>query len=173
MAWNADINAHMVFLSDGEPTVIETDNTGLDFGPGFPGYLGDGSSHVAITGAAGATRSLVPVGSTGQEDLYAGVDPSSVLRTNSAGLTPNPEYGGVAGRVSRLAYDADGPATTTSVESFAMNGARIKPGRPDLARGGPVGASGDLGNFLAVALAQSTYDFPAQDLSQLNVLLGL
>ena len=172
MAWTADLSQNMAIVYDGEPTVINVDHTGLAFGPGFPGVLGANVSDTAI-GIAAPNGGLVPAGVLGEYDDSAGINPGSVLRDNSSGCFPNVEYGGRPGRTSRLAYDPVGPAHSGSVESFAMTGARIRPGRPDLARGGPVGASGDLGQYLAVAMAQSTYDFPAQDLSQLNVLLGV
>ena len=172
MAWSADLSANMHVVTDGEPTVIGTDDTGLTFGSGYPGYLGDGSSHVAVEHAV-PNGSLVPAGILGEYNDSAGISPAHMMRSNAMGCFPNVEYGGVPGRTMRLAYDETGPAHVGTVESFAMNGARIRPGRPELARGGPVGASGDLGQYLAVAMAQSTYDFPAQDLSQLNVLLGL
>lgn len=172
MGWSANLARHMPPVTDREPTVIQTDSSGVEFGGPYPGYLGRNNSQTAIDTAA-PNGSLVPSGILGEQDDSGGVYPGQVLRDNSAGRFPNPEYGGKPGRVSRLAYDETGPATSTSVESFAMNGSRIKPGRPDLARGGPVGASNDLGQYLAVALAQSTYDFPAQDLAQLNVSLGL
>jgi hypothetical protein len=159
-------------VTDTTPVVIETDNTGVEFGGGFPGYTGGASSHTAIRSAAADADHAVG-GTQGETNDSAGIGAGAMLRDNALGRFPNVEYGGEPGRVSRLAYDSSGPATSTSVESFAMNGARIKPGRPDLARGGPVGASGDLGQYLAVAVAQSTYDFPAQDLAQLNVLLGV
>jgi hypothetical protein len=142
------------------------------FGTGFPGYTGENRSRTAIDSAAGDAVHT-PGGIRGEGNDSAGVVPGAMLRDNATGRFPNAEFGGQPGRVSRLAYDETGPATSTSVESFAMNGARIKPGRPDLARGGPVGTGGDLGQYLAVAVAQSTYDFPAQDLAQLNVLLGV
>lgn len=169
---DADLSANMIPVTDHTPVVIASDPDGVTFGTGYPGYLGDGSFKEAVAGPAGVTPSLVSAGYVGQMDDVA-IAPSDMLRNTSNGWAPNPAYGGVPGRTNRLAFDVTGPATSTVVESFTMDGSRIKPGRPDLARGGPVGASGDLGQFLAVAMAQSTYDFPAQDLAQLNVLLGL
>jgi len=173
MSWDADLTGNMVAVQDGEPTVIMTDSSGVEFGTGYPGYLGAGCAAQSVSGLAGRTAALISAGRVNDVPDDDTIRTTDMLRTNSSGWYPNPEYGGVAGRTSRLAFDVTGPATSTSVESFAMTGARIRPGRPDLARGGPVGASGDLGQYLAVAMAQSTYDFPAQDLSQLNVLLGV
>jgi hypothetical protein len=173
MAWNADLAEHMPWVNDPEPTVIETDDSGLTFGPGFPGVLGDSRGLAAQASVAWPGGDQISSGFPGESDDANGINPLAAMRSNSSGLAPNPEYGGQPGRVRRLACDIDGPATTTVVESFTMNGARIRPGRPDLAHGGPVGASNDLGQYLAVAMAMSTYDFPAQDQSQLNVLLGM
>lgn len=167
------LTQHMNRVTDPQPTVIATDNTGVTFGIGYPGYLGSNMSDVAVDGPAGNSPTRPSAGYPGQYDGYAGVAPMAMLRSNSAGYIPNPEYGGAPGRTDRLAYDVKGPATSTSVESFKMSGSRIRPGRADIAKGGPVGTGGDLGQYLAVAMAQSTYDFPAQDLSQLYVALGL
>lgn len=163
------LNNHMALVTDNAPTVIGTDSTGDEFGNGFGQVLGAGESHPTGQPYTG-NGSLIPMGTLSEMD-----DTSSAYawKDGANGLNINPEIGGRPGRVGRLAYDVKGPATSTSVESYAMTGARIKPGRPDLAKGGPVGASGDLGQYLAVAVAQETYDFPPQDLAQLNVLLGL
>ncbi len=164
------LDSHIVTPSwDSAPTVIATDSTGTEFGTGYGGSLGDGKSHPAGQPYSN-TGSLVPMGRTSELD---GTPDSYSWFNGPAGLVVNPEIGGVAGRVSRLAYDVDGPATSTTVCNHELTGGFIRPGRPDLARGGPVGTGGDLGQYLAVALAQETYDFPAQDLAQLNVLLGL
>jgi hypothetical protein len=169
---SADLSGHMAPSEDVAPRVIATDSSGVVFGRGYPGYLGDNASRTAIDTAAGDTVHN-PGGILGKINDSSGVPVGAMLRDNATGRFPNAEYGGEPGRVGRLAYDETGPATSTVVESFAMTGQRVKPGRPDLARGGPVGASGDLGQYLAVAVAQSTYDFPPQDLAQLNMLLGL
>jgi hypothetical protein len=173
MSWSADLQQHGVWVNDPQPTNIETDSSGLDFGPGFPGVLGSGRSITATPEIAHRPNDLISFGYPGEDNDANGINPLAMLRSNSSGWTPNPEYGGEPGRVRRLAADIVGPAHVGTVESFAMNGARIRPGRPDIARGGPVGASNDLGQYLAVAMAASTYDFPAQDQSQLNVLLGI
>jgi len=173
MAWSANLMEHGIPSSDPQPVVIETDSTGTEFGRGYPGYLGAGRADQPVDGPADSGGDIATSGMRGVGEYAASIPTSAMLRTNSAGYAPNPEYGGQAGRWDRLAYDSRGPAHSGSVESHAMNGARIKPGRPDLARGGPVGASGDLGQYLAVAMAQSTYDFPPQDLAQLNILLGI
>lgn len=162
------LNDHMIPLTDNAPTVMATDSTGTTFGDGYGQALGAGESETSLQAYAD-NGGLIPMGTLSTEqtpEAYA-------WRGGANGLVVNPEVGGRPGRVARLAYDSKGPATSTSVESFAMNGQRIVPGRPDIAQGGPVGASGDLGQYLAVALAQETYDFPAQDLAQLNVLMGL
>lgn len=162
------LNAHMPFVVDPAPVVMMTDSTGNTFGDGYGQVLGAGEAHPSVQDWA-PNGSLVPMG-----DLSDSYTPAAYAwRDGANGLVVNPEIGGRPGRVSRLAYDAKGPATSTSVESYAMTGQRIVPGRPDIATGGPVGASGDLGQYLAVAMAVETYDFPAQDLAQLNVLLGL
>lgn len=170
---SANLAQHMALVVDPQPIVIETDDTGLVFGGGYPGYLGDARSHVATAPYAYAGGDVVESGRQGPPDDANGINPSSMLRSNSSGKIPNPEYGGEPGRIDRLAADMTGPATSTTVESFTINGARIRPGRPDLAKGGPVGASNDLGQYLAVAMAESITDFPSQELSQLNILMAL
>jgi len=156
----------MIPLTDPAPTVIKTDDTGTTFGDGYA-VLGESVAHPAGQPAA-PNGSLVPMGVLSQAEASSAYS----WRDGMNGLVVNREIGGRPGRVSRLAYDAAGPAHTGAVESFTMDGQYVEPGRPSIARGGPVGTAGDLGQYLAVAMAQETYDFPAQDLAQLNVLLG-
>lgn len=170
---DADLGAHGIRLTDPAPVNVMTDDTGTTFGEGYPQVLGRGKSHVAREGAANRGGEMISAGSPGQFNDSEGIAPSAMLTPDASGWRPNPEYGGEPGRVDRLAYDVWGPAHSGTVESFRMDGSRISPGRPDIATGGPVGASVDLGQYLAVALAQSTYDFPPQDLAQLQILSAL
>ena len=168
---NTTLRAHMedhIPTLAGEPTVIRTDSTGVTFGAGYGGALGANSSHPNLSQAE-PTGSLIPMGHTSP----ASPQPSGAWFGGSGGYHPDPALGGVAGRTDRLAYDPSGPATSTQGCNHELNGNRLRPGRPSLIKGGPVGTGGDLGQYLAVAMAQSTYDFPAQDLAQLNVLLGV
>jgi hypothetical protein len=170
---SANLAAHMPIVIDAQPIVIEVDDSGTTFGGGYPGFLGESVGESAQAPYAYSGGEVIESGAPGLDDDSSGINPLSMLRSNSLGKIANPEYTGEPGRTNRLAADFAGPATATVVESFAMNGARIRPGRPDLAKGGPVGASNDLGQYLAVAMAQSATDFPSQELSQLNVLMAL
>lgn len=82
------------------------------------------------------------------------------------------EQGGFPGRVNRLAYDAKGPAYSGSTANFLIDGRRISPDNPSIRQGGPVG-NWDIGNYNAIALAQSTADFPEESIAQLRVLLAI
>lgn len=168
-----DFAPNMARVEDPQPTVIETDSTGLDFGAGWPGVLGEGYSQPSLEGPAGVNAGLIPAGILNDDERDGAIMPSAVQAPTSSGWTANPEYLGTPGRIDRLATDLLGPAHVGTVESFRVDGRRVDPGRPDLIYGGPVGTGDDVGQFLAVAMAQSTYDFPAQDLSQLDVLSHL
>lgn len=170
---DVNLGSHDIASEDREPTNIVTDDTGKTFPGTFPQVLGKGKSDVARYGPANPGGEQISQGVPGLENTAEGIFPNAMLTPDSSGWRPNPEYAGQPGRVDRLATDILGPAHVGTVESFRMDGSRISPGRPDIARGGPVGAGTDLGQYLAVAMAQSTYDFPAQDLAQLNVLLGI
>lgn len=159
MSIAADVNLadHGRPSTDDTPVVIQTDGTGSQFGTNFPGVLGAGESHTTSEGVPG--RQWTPeayLWKGGTDDLVVDV-----------------QIEGAPGRVSRLAYDAQGPAHSGSVCDHSMGGARIRPGRPSIETGGPVGSGVDLGNYLAVAMAESTYNFPSEDLSQLRMLLGV
>lgn len=165
---------HMTPLMDFAPDNIRTDSSGLDFGTGFPGYLGEGKAWQSVSGMAGTNNGLIPAGVLGESGDYAGVPASAQMRTNSVGMIPNPDFLGEPGRIDRLATDFEGPVSSNNVENFdAINGSRIRPGRADVAHGGPVGSGNDLGAYLSVAMAQAGYDAPDQNLSQISVLLGI
>ena len=156
MAIRPTVTEHMgVTVQDPMPATVAADNTGA--GVGYPGYLGRGESHVTANGVPGTITS---------DDNYR-------WKGGTENLVVDIAIDGRPGRVSRLAYDSKGPAHSHSVESFDMPGSRIRPGYQSVESDGPVGSGVDLGNYLAVAMAQSTYNFPSEDLSQLRVLLGV
>lgn len=167
-----DLTPNMVLVVDPQPDNVETDSTGLDFPGVWPGVLGEGYSQPSLEGYS-PNGGMIPSGILGEPDNYNANSASAVLRPTSGGWQSNREYGGMPGRIDRLATDTLGPAHVGTVESFRVFGSRISPGRPDIAKGGPVGTGDDLGGYLAVAMAQATYDFPAQEMSQLQILTHL
>lgn len=121
-----------------------------------PGYVGVGESHVTAEGTPG-------VFPTPSDYFWIGAG------TESTHI--NQEDGGKPGRVNRLAYDAKGPAYSGSTADFVMPGRRIDPGPGSVRAGGPVGLR-DYRAEAAIAMAQSTVDFPDEALAQLQVLLA-
>lgn len=161
--------------TDKIPTVTEVLDATGDLGHDWPGVLGRGTSHASQPTHADPGAPFGQSGNLGWDPYYAGHHPYEQLVENSAGRFPNPEYGGEPSRLNRLARDPVGPATSTTVESFRIDGQSggvVAPRRGDIAHSGPVGAS-DLGQYLVNALAQSGYDVPSAELSQLNMALGI
>ena len=153
---SADLTAHSIPLSDMEPSVIATDYTGAQYDGSFPGFLASEPHPSQYDASPGWAQS---------PEAYA-------WRDGTNGLVIAPDVGGRPGRVGRLSYADKGPAFSGSVCDHELTGARIRPGRPSIIEGGPVGRK-DLGGFLAVAFAQQDINFPAEDLAQLQMLMGL
>ena len=120
-----------------------------------PGFAGVGESHVTAEGVPGTQRT--------RPDYFwkGGSDATWIFQ----------EEGGEPGRVGRLAYDAKGPAYSGSTADFGMTGARVNPDSAKVRHGGPVGQL-DVGAYNAIAIAQSTRDFPDEALAQLQIVLG-
>lgn len=119
------------------------------------GFVGAGESHVTAEGVPGDQWT---------PEAYA-------WRGGTDDLVVDQQIGGAPGRVGRLAYDSRGPAYSGSTADFLLTGRRVSPKRQTIRTGGPVGLA-DLGAYNAIALAQSTKDFPDEALSQLRVLLS-
>lgn len=135
---------------------VTSDETAFGDGQYAPGYVGVDESHVTAEGVPGVfpTPSAYAYKGAGTEETII-----------------NQEEGGKPGRVNRLAYDSKGPAYSGSTADFAITGRRITPTASSAPQEGPVGYA-DYRSQAAIAIAQSTKDFPDEAISQLRVMLG-